>query len=92
MWSEVKEGWALLRFKLTSILFLAAAFIICMPYTAFADLTIEAGETYTLSAGETLTIDSNLTIAATGTLDASAGNTKAIAPVPPSCTTGPTSS
>ena len=61
------------------MLFLAAAFIICMPYTALADLTIEAGETYTLSAAETLTIAGNLTIAATGTLDASAGNTSIIA-------------
>jgi uncharacterized repeat protein (TIGR01451 family) len=61
-------------FKVLAAALLTAA----MAGNAFADFTIEAGETFTLTAGETFTIDGNLTIDATGTLDASAGGTNII--------------
>ncbi len=57
------------------IIFFVAVAVFGLAIDAFADLTIQSGETYTLSAGETLTVDGNLTIEATGTLDASATNT-----------------
>ena len=65
----------MIKSKFISILFLAAAFIICMPYTALADFTVSAGDTWTLAADENFIVDGNLTIEAGGTLDASAANT-----------------
>ena len=54
------------KHKLVSIGLLAVV-MMAAAGNAFADFTIQAGETYTLSASETLTVDGNLTIAATGT-------------------------
>ncbi len=58
--------------KVVLLLILIILIIGSIVSSAFADLTIEAGETFTLSADETMIIDGNLTIEPTGILDASA--------------------
>lgn len=61
--------------KKTKILFLVSAIVLLAAQNAFADFTIQSGETFVLSASETFTVAGTLTIASSGILDASAGST-----------------
>ncbi len=64
--------------KIMFILILIMVTITTVLSFVFADLTIEAGETFTLSTDETMIIDGNLIIEATGILDASASGANII--------------
>ncbi len=48
------------KFRLVSLTWILAALTFCGE--AYADLTVQSGETHTLTAGETLSVDGNLTI------------------------------
>ena len=62
-------------YNILHISLLAGVLVLLSVGNVFADITVEAGESFVLSADESLTIDGSVIIAAAGTLDVSANNT-----------------